>query len=555
MTGKKGDMSRIDSTDAGHMAALATNIDAAMIMVEQATLTANRVMQAADAAARTVEGAAPSSIELFGSFFLGSDEFALPAQSIREVVNMPEKITAIPLSPPILEGVFTLRGAVIPVLNLHRIFDPAAPAVDPSHKIAILDHQNVQIGLVFHQTGEILRVRAEQRNQLHYPDSSVHSVVAGTIRLNDGARLLQILDPAALVRIENVPQILALKSSSREDKNHQFQRQAERRQCVSFRVGGTAFAFEMHAIQEIINVPELKNSVLHSKLCIGRINLRGQPLAVVDFARLLNFPEIEAPKSADQRIVIARINDAAIGLLVDSVDNIFSFFPGDLLPIPLLGKTRAGMFGGCLHKDGIGEVLYLQHDAIFSHAEITELTKGHTNLYRQEAQTDAHGGGKAGNAGHRQAYITFSVEHAFAVEIKQIREIIDFSGEMLRPPNLPPFIHGILNLRRQMVTIVDLRRLYGLPPAMDASHAKIMVFERGNERYGLMVDAVENIVTVNASDRIPTPKVLMGTVEKTLRNEMQEVINIFTDGDAKQTLSVFDIDIFLERLMRDMATV
>ena len=50
--------------------------------------------------------------ELFGSFVLGPDEFALPALCIREVVNFPDKMTALPLSPAFLEGMFTLRGSV-----------------------------------------------------------------------------------------------------------------------------------------------------------------------------------------------------------------------------------------------------------------------------------------------------------------------------------------------------------------------------------------------------------------------------------------------------------
>ena len=126
--------------------------------------------------------------ELFGSFLLGPDEFALPASCIREVVNYPDKMTVVPLSPPFLDGMFSLRGTVIPVVNLSRVFDPAAPASDPGHKIAILDYQGVLVGILFHATGEILRVRPEQRSTLSYAAGAAHTVIAGTILLDDGAR-------------------------------------------------------------------------------------------------------------------------------------------------------------------------------------------------------------------------------------------------------------------------------------------------------------------------------------------------------------------------------
>jgi len=349
-------------------------------------LDVDRKSMQGEPAARAVRVAAPdvkaaaaiapvstsASIEMFGTFLLGEDEFALPASCIREVVNVSEEIMLTPSSPASVEGVFTLRGTVIPVLTLGKIFDAAAPGASHPKKIAIVDHDQVQVGILFHDIGQVLRVHPEQRSRLEHRDPAIYGVIVGTIRLEEGTRLIEILDPAALVRIENVPRVVALKAAELEEKSKHFHLQTDRRQCVSFRVGGTAFAFAMSAIQEIIHVPESMSSVLHSKLCSGRINLRGNAVAVVAFARVLGLPDADA--AAEQRIVIARIGNTAIGLLVDSVDNIFSYFPEDVLPLPLLGKARAGMFGGCIHKEGIGAVLFLNQEAIFTQAEIADLT-------------------------------------------------------------------------------------------------------------------------------------------------------------------------------------
>ncbi len=82
------------------------------------------------------QGGAGPETELFGSFLLETDEFALPALSIREVVNLPERITVVPLAPPYLEGMFTLRGSVIPVVNLGRLPGPPGRATrSPSSTI------------------------------------------------------------------------------------------------------------------------------------------------------------------------------------------------------------------------------------------------------------------------------------------------------------------------------------------------------------------------------------------------------------------------------------
>ena len=500
--------------------------------------------------------AAAGPTELFGSFVLGPDEFALPALCIREVVNYPEKMTALPLSPPFLEGMFTLRGSVIPVVNLGRVFNPAAPAAEPTHKIAILDYDGVLVGILFHATGEILRVRPEQRSTLSYASGESHGVVAGTILLEDGARLLQVLDPAALARIENVPQVLALQGASRQAARRH---QGERRQCVSFRVGSSSFALEMGAIQEIIRVPEIQASVLNSALCLGRINFRGSPVAVVCFHTLLTPGAASAPPPGgrafhpDQRVVIARIDDATIGFLVDSVDNIVNFFSEEIMPIPMLGKARAGMFGGCISKPELGDIILLEHRQILSSAEIVAMRTGHANLYPKDEPGAGGQETSQTRRNQRQVYITFALENTYAVEIKQVREIIDYSDAVTHAPGMPPFMRGMLNLRQQMISVIDLRSLYQMPPAPQSGKAKILVIERGQDRYGLLVDAVENIMTVNDNRRFTAPKMMRNSsVNDGPRGEMEEVIDIEGEGDSHKTLSVFECDRLLQRLAREM---
>ena len=511
-------------------------------------------LDAQRAVARALGSARASSAatELFGSFMLGASEFALPASSLREVVTMPGRIIPVPLSPACLEGVFTLRGQVIPVLNLARMFDPGAPAPAPTHKVAIVDHDGIQIGLLFHDIGEVLRVRPEQRSLLQHRSGDRQGVIAGTIMLDDGARLLQVLDAQALVHIENVPQVQALRATQRGHERSQFHRLAERRQCLSFKVGGTAFAFEMCAIREIIAVPELQPSVMGSALCMGRINFRGSAIAVIDFAALLGFAGGTAESGAARRILVARIGEEQIGFLVDSVDSIFNFFSSDVLPIPLLSNARGRMFAGCISREEAGDILFLDHQAILSGAELREISQGHTNLYQQEAAA-AQSQARTSRA-QRQVYIAFTLEDQWAVDIRQVREIIPFAEGMVQPPGLPRFVHGILNLRHQVITVIDLRSLYGMDACPEGTARKIMIVEHGEERYGLIVDAVDSIVTVNDSARRSSPRMLRGAAggNACQPSEVLEVRDA-ASHDSQDILSVFERSAFLACLANALA--
>jgi len=485
------------------------------------------------------QAGAGATVELFGSFMLGGDEFALPALCIREVVNFPERMTSVPLSPSYLEGMFTLRGSVIPVVNLGRLFDPAAPAAEASNKIAIIDYQDVQVGLLVHATGEILRVRPEQRSRLRYAEGSTQGVVGGTILLEEGRRLVQVLDIDRLVHIENVPQVQSMRASGAETRR-QLRVVGARRHAISFRAAGARFAMEMKAIQEIVRVPELSESILASPLCRGRMLFRGMQVPVVDFATLAGGQPAQA--HAEQRILVAHIGEATLGFLVDEVESILHFTSDEVLAIPLLSKERSAMFAGCVARAGEEDVILLDHEGIFSRSEIGEMDLGHRQLYPAQAKAAA-----ASQRAGRKAYLSFRVGELFALELKQVREIIDHAGDISHPPGLPDYLCGVLNLRQQLISLVDLRRLYGMEAGEGSG--KVLVIEREEGRYGLVVDAVADIVTVDDGKRFAAPSLMKtSAAAQGLSAESNEVVELpQTDGSTHSTC-LLDLERVMKRI-------
>lgn len=487
--------------------------------------------------------AAVPAIELFGSFLLGGDEFALPALSIREVVNFPQRLTSVPLAPPYLAGMFTLRGSVIPVVSLARLFDPAAPEAEPTQKIAIIDYQDVQVGLLVHATGEILRVRPEQRSRLRYAEGSTQGVVAGTILLEEGRRLVQVLDIERLIHIENVPQVQSMRAGGAESRR-QLRAVGERRHAISFRAAGACFAMEMKAIQEIIRLPEVSCTVLASKLCLGRIVFRGHHVPVADFAVLAG--GASSPPHADQRVLVAHIGAETVGFLVDAVESIVHFTSDEVMPIPLLSKARAGMFAGCVARAGQDDVILLDHDGIFAGHEISAIGLGHRNLYPDD-EAPAAAGAQARTRSGRTAYLSFRVGEEFALELKQVREIIDLAGDITHPPGMPDYLCGVMNLRHQLISLVDLRRLYGMAPAPEGER-KVLVIERGSERYGLVVDTVCDIVTLDDGKRFAAPSMMKKTNAEGMMGESSSVLELPLIEGAAHSACLLDLERVMQRI-------
>ncbi|MBV8156994.1 MAG: purine-binding chemotaxis protein CheW, partial [Dyella sp.] len=185
--------------------------------------------------------------ELFGSFHLGDAELALPVSAVQEVVNYPDAVTQLPLSPPHLLGLFNLRGRLIPIVHLGRLLQLSAHGERSTAKIAIVELPRGCVGLLFDATGEILRVHGDEK--VMFGDAGA-SMIGGVLKLDGGSRILQMLCVDALAKLPDLP-VLQLDTLAAEARRMRAVR-GQRRQSVSFRVGGSHLALPMGAIHEII---------------------------------------------------------------------------------------------------------------------------------------------------------------------------------------------------------------------------------------------------------------------------------------------------------------
>ncbi len=482
-----------------------------------------------------------SSIELYGSFLLGQTELALPVAALQEVVNYPAAVTPVPLAPDHLLGLFNLRGTLIPIVDLRQLLHLPSEGVQSTSKIAIVELGDMRVGLLFDTTGEILRVPAAQRIVFERADHAP-AVICGALKLDGGERILQILSAAALLGLPDVPQL-----HHRAGAAERRAQQAQRRQTVSFRVAGAHLALPMAAVQEIIRVPAMHPSPLADDICIGMLNLRGTTVPVIDFVRFMGLTHGEPVTRADlgtvadeRRIVVFNQMDVHVGLLVDEVRSIVGYRDDELLAMPSYSRRHVALFAGCLGNEGRDSIILLNAEALCSHERITAIAQGHRDLYRdktQQAATRQRGGGA------RETYVTFRLGHLLGVRIGQLREVIDYSDEVVVTPGAPDFVRGVLQLRREMVTVIDVRAMYSMSPYEDLAHAKILIVEHRGEKYGLVVDAVDNIITIEAASRIPVPAMLTRQLANGWGNGMTEAVEL----PGRGTLMLIDLATLCER--------
>ncbi|MCK5228449.1 MAG: purine-binding chemotaxis protein CheW [Desulfobulbaceae bacterium] len=74
----------------------------------------------------------------------------------------------------------------------------------------------------------------------------------------------------------------------------------------------------------------------------------------------------------------------------------------------------------------------------------------------------------------------------------------------------PDYVRGVINLRGEIVTVIDLRKKFGFEPLAIDSEMRIVVVRLGDENIGLLVDKVTDVVNADPSDIEPPPSNLSG---------------------------------------------
>ena len=109
-------------------------------------------------------------------------------------------------------------------------------------------------------------------------------------------------------------------------------------------------------------------------------------------------------------------------------------------------------------------------------------------------------------------FATFYIGDALCgMDILRIQEI-NKHMEMTRVPQAPDYVKGILNLRGQIVTIIDLRQKLGLAPAGSDEDARNIIVKSQEEYIGLMVDRISDVVNVDR-DKLESPPASMDGVQ------------------------------------------
>ena len=402
---------------------------------------------------------------------IGEQRYGLPADTLVEVIRRP-RLTRVPHGPPALMGVANLRGTVLPVVSLARLMGEEA---GPEARVAVLDH-NGPVGLL---VDAVLRLEVSDDVGAERQVDFAALLDAGFRRSAAQTRAVTGLGRAALAE----PEVHAVQ-----------------RVLVAFVVHGQTFALPLTSVLEVLRLPLNLSRVAHAdRAVLGIASIRERSLPIISLGGILGFETRPASAETD-RVLVVEQQGARIGLVAEAIDAIIRLPETAIDKVPaILQRGR-----GDAELDAIGRpegrplVSILSVPKLFANASVE------ANIAAAGQEKDAMVEQHA--SGTQEQFVVFELGgERYGLPIAAVDEVLRLPAQVTRVPNGPRFVAGIINLRGRPIPIIDQRQRFDAPSADGAVQPRVIIVSFGALQAGFVVDAVSEILSVDASAVTATP--------------------------------------------------
>jgi purine-binding chemotaxis protein CheW len=475
-------------------------------------------------------------------FRVGTDTFAFHLQDVAEIIRLPA-VAKMPLAPPSLLGLANLRGAVLPVIALGRLLGAGEFLVSEASRVVVIDRGG-RIGLVVDRIDGLL---ARPADRLTREDAAAGGIdpdlLDGAITGEEGAAAIRILDPQRLLRGEFAT--LGV-STPRADSHIAIAARSAGTSApapqalvplLSFDLGGQEYALPLAAVQEIIPLPGDVSEVPRPETAVlGVVTLRDRLLPLVSLRTLLGLPD-RVDREPPSKVVVLAVGGGVAGVVVDTTRDILRVDPALIDTAPVLlsrGEGDAEIASICRLDQGRRLVAVLSPERLFR-----------TDLMQRllSEQGDATDMATEATAMTDQQFILFRLgDQDYGLPIAAVGEVARPPEQITRLPKAPAFIDGMINLRGEVVPVIDMRRRLDLGAMERTAMRRILVLAMAGGKTGFMVDSVSEV------RKIPEAAISVAPEVSADSRLIDRVANL----DAEGMVLLIDPSLLLNRVEADL---
>jgi purine-binding chemotaxis protein CheW len=455
----------------------------------------------------------------FVTFNLAGETFAVPMGPVQEIIRVPD-VAHMPLAPAALDGLSNLRGRVLPIVSLRRLFQLEPRAHDDATR-ALVINLGQPLGFVVDRVASVVSVEAGEIQ----PATTIQSIVkadflTGVIHRTGASgapELMLVLDFDRLVKdqLGAVAQRSGAANAGTAAEGSAVatvaEASADELRLVSFTVDTQEYAIAIENVQEIVQVPALITAVPGTSAhVLGLISLRQRLLPLVSLRSLFGLPEQSLGEQ--HRIVVVALPDGHhVGLVTDTVKEVLSVprQQADAMPAVLSRSHDLGEFESICRLEGGKRLLsviavdkLLGQPAIREAVDVASRGAERPDGSQEDAAMTHDSTQVAQNVAtddDAQVVIFRLGEGEFAVPIMSVQEIVRVPETLTRVPRTPRFVEGVINLRGTVLPVIDQRTRLGMEAVPRNDRQRIMVYTLAGLRTGFIVDSVAEVLRIPRS--------------------------------------------------------
>ncbi|HEV2271829.1 MAG TPA: chemotaxis protein CheW [Steroidobacteraceae bacterium] len=443
----------------------------------------------------------------FLTFHIGGQLYALRSEEVLEVIRMPA-VARVPQGPPALLGIGNLRGAVLPIAGLRQLLGKPAAADSASARAIVLD------------IGAPIAVLVDGVAALEYAAEEQIDTRPKEVGADGAERLLGVLAVArdqGMAKILDIRAMLEAAFSSRARAlprdvrpkamaplREETRAAEETETLVTFDVAGQEFALPLTDVQEIIPAPASVTAVAHSEaVVLGLTAVRDTLLPLLSLRALLGFPAKQAP-AGREKVLVVKVAGARIGLVADHARAVVAADIKLLDPVPpaLAARTGGESRIRSVYRGEAGRRLIsiLSSQQLFRDDVMQKLAAGQ----RSQSGDDERA---APIARQELTFLVFRLgEDEFGLPIDAVVEVARVPEQITRLPKTPKFLEGVVNLRGEILPVIDQRRRFDMPPLGQVDGRRLIVVKTERHRAGVIVDTVSGVLRSAPSAVEPAPE-------------------------------------------------
>ena len=146
-----------------------------------------------------------------------------------------------------------------------------------------------------------------------------------------------------------------------------------------------------------------------------------------------------------------------------------------------------------------------------------------------------------------QQWVCFKLgKEEFAVNILKVREIVRLQS-ITHVPQTPDTVAGVINLRGNVIPVIDLPKKLNMPATQRDDKARIIVFFFGNKLIGMIVDRVERVLRIREEQIEPAPDIGVGRIQEyitgmgKINNDLIILLNIEKILTEEEIIQIDDL--------------